>query len=144
MDCTRPLRSAHSMNGFYYVNSNGNWNNNNANNTNGVVLGFSPNRQSSQIGEIRFEGREGAHDPPMWVNIHSDASGRTLLAWYGLQVIPYFMPGDTMCLVQPAQEAYEAPDDMFGGERNHKRRTARNAIPPQKVRKRAEKRGALC
>lgn len=44
------------------------------------------------LGEIRAEWREGELDHPVKVNIYPDAFGRTLLAWYGLQAIPYFMP----------------------------------------------------
>lgn len=36
------MRSANNTNNFRYVNSNGDWNNNNANNSNGVALGFTP------------------------------------------------------------------------------------------------------
>lgn len=99
MSCYRALRSANNTNNFNCVNNNGNSNNNNANNTNGVPLGSSSGRQSNLYGEIRLDWREGVHDLPIRVNIRPDVSGRTLLAWYGLQVISYFMPGDTMYLV---------------------------------------------
>ena len=36
----------------------------------------------------------------------SDTSGRTLLAWYRLKVMRYFMPGDVTCLLQPSDQAY--------------------------------------
>lgn len=42
--------------------------------------------------------REGEYDPHESVNICHDRSGRTLLAWQGLMVIPCFMPGDLMQL----------------------------------------------
>ena len=91
------------------MNNNGNSNNNNASNSYGVAFGSygvafgsSRARQSSFRSEIRAEWREGVLDLPAKVNICPDASGRTLLAWYGLQVIPHFMPGDAMCLLQPA------------------------------------------
>ena len=38
--------------------------------------------------------------------MYPDVSGRTLLAWYGLQVIPYFMPGDTMPLYVTCRQGY--------------------------------------
>lgn len=100
------LRSANNYNNFNNVNSNGNNNNNNANNSNGVTVGSS---QADKVTERRnlTWWREGVHDPPERVNTYSDASGRTLLAWYGLQVIPYFMPGDAMCLPEPANRHTE-------------------------------------
>lgn len=41
------------------------------------------------------------------VNIRSDVSGRTLLAWYCLLVMRYFMPVDTMLLLQPTDRSAE-------------------------------------
>ena len=97
------LRSpeASSSSAFANVNNNGNSNNNNASNTYGVAFGSSRDRQSNLRGEICSDWREGVLDLPAKVNMYPDASGRTLLAWYGLQAIPYFMPGDAMCLLQP-------------------------------------------
>jgi len=98
------LRSpeASSSSAFASVGNNGGSGYNYASGANGVAFGSSRDRQSNLRGEICSDWREGVLDLPAKVNIYPDASGRTLLAWYGLQVIPYFMPGDAMCLLQPA------------------------------------------
>ena len=98
------LRSpeASSSSSFAFVYIGGTSHTANASVSYGVAFGSSRARQSSFRSEIRAEWREGVLDLPAKVNICPDASGRTLLAWYGLQVIPRFMPGDATCLLQPA------------------------------------------
>ena len=89
---------ASSSSNFYNVNNNGNSNNNNANNANGVAFGSSRGRQSNHTAKsVQIGEKESLTFRK--VNMYPDASGRTLLAWYGLQVIPYFMPGDATCLL---------------------------------------------
>ena len=105
--------AAASSSAFCNVNNNGNANTNNANNANGVSWGFPPvwlllADGVTQAGETRSRGREGAQDLPDRVNIYFDASGRTLLAWYRLMVMRYFMPGLAMILMQPSNMNCEA------------------------------------
>lgn len=48
-----------NINNFCYINSSGNWNNNNANNTNALALGFPFSRPSNlERGESRYEENE--------------------------------------------------------------------------------------
>ena len=57
------------------------------------------------------------------VNIYPDVSGRTLLAWYGLQVIPYFMPVDTMPLYVTCRQGRRVPEAF--SVTSEERKTAR-------------------
>lgn len=93
------LRSPNMANStsYYYVQSNGNGNNNNANNSYGVAFGSSQADRITDAGEIRLDGEKESMTFRK-VNIYPDVSGRTLLAWQRLLVIPCFMPGDTMQL----------------------------------------------
>ena len=104
--------NTNNTNNFYYVQASGASNNNNANNSYGVLFGFPPIRlphcDKVTFGRNRKVGREGAHDPPVMVNICPDASGRTLLAWRRLQVIRRFMPGDAMHLYGTCRQVYGA------------------------------------
>ena len=49
---------------------------------------------------------------PKRVNIHPDVSGRTLLAWYRLRVMRYFMPGDTMPLYATLRQRRGVTEDL--------------------------------
>ena len=86
------LRSANNVNNFRYVKSNGDWNNNNANNSYGVALGSSLARQSNSSERNLCRRREGEYNPPpaMEVNTYLDEPERTLLAWRWLMVNPSF------------------------------------------------------
>lgn len=94
-------RSVNSTNNFRNVNNNGNSNNNNANNTYGVALGFfSVCKESAQ------EEKERQSFVRKDANKRDDRIGRTLLAWYRLTVILYFMPGILMQLHVTVRQLY--------------------------------------
>jgi hypothetical protein len=96
------LRSpvASSSSNFYNVNNNGNSNNNNANNAWGVAFGSSLGCQSNSFVKSVPRWREGELDLPEKVNRYPDAFSRTLLAWYRLKMMRYFMAGNATPLLQ--------------------------------------------
>ena len=78
------LSSSNSSNNFRYVNNNGSNNNGNANNTNGVCVRSSQERQSKLCAEISDWKGEGDHHGcrlKVCTNKRLIRSWRTLLAW---------------------------------------------------------------
>ena len=94
----RSPRSGNSNN-FVNVNTSGNVNNNNANNSYGVAPGSSLGRQSNlRAKSVQGGEKECMTLPGKGVNICSDRFERTLLAWQGLVVILCFMLSNLMRL----------------------------------------------
>lgn len=88
-----------NTNNFWYVNAAGNVNGgNNTGNSYGVAFGSSLDRQSNQKAKSDQIGEKESMTFRK-VNIHPDVFGRTLLAWYRLKVMRYFMPSNTTLLL---------------------------------------------
>lgn len=107
--------AADSAANFRNVNNNGNANSNNASNSNGVSFGFSlvwlPLADVvTRVANRESKRREGVQNRPNAGNIRFDGCRRTLLAWYRLMVMRYFMPDHPYVITRTINLSYGVGD----------------------------------